>query len=156
MLDTGCDQSVVCENSFHVTKRHSKFYRLYGALNGMESSTNLELVDACTLVTLQTGDKYILQMNQSLLDSNPSATESLFQPYQGRASGVIIDDVARRHAKSMDGTRGTQSISAGKHTLPLHFDGLKKYFSIRKPSPFDLDKYPTIELTSSQPYTPHK
>ena len=155
MLDTGCDQSVVCENAFHVTARHSKFYRLFGALNGMESSTNLELVDACTLVTLKTGDKFILQMNQSLLDTNPSATESLFQPYQGRASGIIIDDVARRHAKSTDGTRGTQSIIAGKHTLPLHFDGLKKYFSIRKPNPFDLNKYPIIELTSSQPYTPH-
>jgi hypothetical protein len=46
MLDTGCDQSVVCENSFHVLRRHSKFYRLFGALSGMESSTNLELVDA--------------------------------------------------------------------------------------------------------------
>ena len=122
----------------------------------MESSTNLELVDACTLVTLKSGDKYILQLNQSLLDPSPQATESLFQPYQGRAHGIVIDDVARRHAQSADGTRGTQSIYAGNYTLPIHFDGLKKYLSIRKPSTFDLDKYPLIVLTSPQPYQPQE
>ncbi len=75
-------------------------------------------------------------MNQSLLDPNPSATESLFQPpYQeGRASGVIINEVARCHAKSMDGMRGgTQSIFAGKH--------IKTVWAI-----FCLSVYHTIKL----------
>jgi len=119
----------------------------------MESTSGLELVDACTLVTLQNGDKFILQFNQSLLDCDPTQTESLFQPYQARAFGVIIDDVCKRF-KGVDGRPGTQSIYSGNHTIPIHFDGLKQFLSIRRPSASDVNLYPVVVLTSPEAYEP--
>ena len=37
-------------------------------------------------------------MNQCLLDSTAGQTESLLQPHQARAYGVIVNDVAKTHS----------------------------------------------------------
>jgi len=36
----------------------------------------------------------------------------------------------------------------------MHFDGWKCYFRIQKPTADDMQKYPIVEMTSSQPYEP--
>ena len=64
----------------------------------MQSSKGLKLVDVCTLVTLKIGANFIMHVNQGLLDLNLLQMESLLQPYQARANGVIIDDVCKGQA----------------------------------------------------------
>ena len=79
--------------------------------------------------------------------------ESLLQPLHIRAFGVVIDDVARRHPVK-DGKPGGQCIHVGTDKLPLHFDGWKCYFHIRKPSQAELKSLPMYELTTPHPYQP--
>ena len=86
---------------------------------------------------------------------NPHQTESLFQPYQARAYGVVVDDVAKRH-KGANGTHGSQSVYAQGHTLPLHFDGLKQFWSVARPKPADMNRYPKVVLTSPESYMPQQ
>ena len=59
VIDSGCDQCMLSSMSFLVTHKSGIYYRLHRALHGMESINSLELVNACTLVTLQSGEKYI-------------------------------------------------------------------------------------------------
>ena len=79
--------------------------------------------------------------------------ESLLQPHQARAFGIVIDYIARRHP-GKDGKPGGQCIHVGTDKLPLHFDGWKCYFHIRKPSQEELKSLPVYELTSPHPYQP--
>ncbi len=113
----------------------------------------LEIVNAATLVTLATGEKVVLLINQALYDNNSTQQESLLQPHQARAHGVAIDDCAIRHRR-IDGTSGGQCVQIGDTTLPLYFDGWKCYFAISLPTHQDLERYPVYELTSPQPYEP--
>ena len=82
IVDSGCDQCVLSAQSFCVTHKSGILFNLFGALHGMQSSNGLKLVDAYTLVTLKSGAKFIMHVNQGLLDLNPVQKESLLQPYQ--------------------------------------------------------------------------
>ena len=155
IVDSGCDQCVLSAQSFRVTHKSGIFYNLFGALHGMQSSKGLELVDACTLVTLKSGAKFILHVNQGLLDLNPLQKESLLQPYQARAHGVIVDDVCKRH-KGVDGQPGTQCIYVDGHELPIHFDGLKQFLCVSFPTDADVLRYPSVVLTSPESYEPQR
>ena len=57
-----------------------------------------------------------------MLDKEPSQHESLLQPHQARAFGVIINDVAK-HNPEMDGKQVGQWICIDTDTFPLNFDG---------------------------------
>ena len=93
IIDSACDQSIITTNVFVVLSRSGRYYYVNGALSGrMQNETPLEVVDAVTKVNLNDGKSYILQMNQSLLDSCPNQKESLLQPHQSRAHGVFVDD----------------------------------------------------------------
>ena len=127
------------------------FFNLFGALHGMQSTKGLKLVEACTLVTLKSGAKFIMHVNQGLFDLNPLQMESLLQPYQARANGVTVDDVCKRH-KGMDGHPGTQYIYVDGHELPIHFDGLKQFLCVLLPTDADVLCYPSVVLTSPEPY----
>ena len=76
-----------------VVSRTGEYFHVNGALTGrMDAEKPLEVVDAVIKVTLQNGNTYLLQMNQSLIDMCPQQRESLLQPHQSRAHGVLIDD----------------------------------------------------------------
>jgi len=109
--------------------------------------------DAYTLVLLPNGEKVLLKFNQAFCDPDPLQLEALFQPHQLRAHGVIVDDCAKRHKRS-DGNPGGQCLTTPDLTLDMHFDGWKCYFCIQKPTADDMQKYPIVEMTSSQPYEP--
>ena len=86
IIDSVCDQSIITLSVFVVLSRSGKFHYVNGALSGrMQAETPLEVVDAVTKITLPDGKCYILQMNQSLLDSCPDQKESFLQPHQSRA-----------------------------------------------------------------------
>ena len=155
IVDSGCDQCVLSAQSIRVTHKSGIFFNLFGALHGMQSSKGLKLIDACTLVTLKSGAKFIMHVNQGLLDLNPLQMESLLQPYQARAHGVIIDDVCIRH-KGVDGQLGTQCIYVDEHELPIRFDGLKQFLCISLPTDVDVLRYPSVVLTSPEPYKPQQ
>ena len=68
------------------------FFNVDGALFNMKYN-NLELVNDCYTVAMLPSNKLvILKTNQCLLDKEPYQHESLLQPHQTRAFGVIIND----------------------------------------------------------------
>ena len=97
VVDNGCDQSIINQNSFLINSFAGVLFNVGGALNGMHSS-KLELVsEAFTLVTLEDNSKILFKMNQCFLDTDPSQTEALMQPHQARSFGIMVDDCARCH-----------------------------------------------------------
>ena len=97
VIDNGCDQTIININSFLIHSFAGTKYKINGALNAM-SSSSLELVsEAFTLVTIDEDTKYIFKINQAFLDRDPTQSESLTQPHQMRAFGVIVDDCAKSH-----------------------------------------------------------
>lgn len=122
LIVNSCDISIISNNSFLTSTFTGTYFKVDGALHNMKSN-NLELVNDCyATVILPSNKLVIIKLNQCLLDKNTSQQESLLQPHQARAFGVVIDDVAKRHP-SGDGKQGGQCISVGCDTLPLHFDG---------------------------------
>ena len=95
----------------------------------------------------------VFKINNCLLDISTTQVESLLQPHQARAFGVVVNDVAQRHP-AMDGKQGSQCISIGADTLPLHFDGWNCFFQIRWQSQEELKTLPVYELTSPHEYKP--
>jgi hypothetical protein len=71
------------------------YFSVNGALaDQMKSADLLEVVDAYTLATLSDGSRFILHVNQALLEKSPKQSESLLQPHQVRANGNSVDDCA--------------------------------------------------------------
>ena len=89
----------------------------------------------------------IFKFNQVLLNTEPGLKESLLQPYQARANGVIVHDVPTRYAGN-DSTCGTQRIVVNNDEIPLFFDGWKCYLNIRKPTHVEIRTLPVYEITS--------
>ena len=152
IIDNGCDQSILNLNSFLIQTHTGVFYNVGGALESMTSST-LEVVnDAFTLAILPGLDQnVILHLNQGLLDTGRRQCETLFQPHQLRAFGVIVDDCPSRHL-SVTGQPGTQCLKVDGRTIPLYFDGWKCYLRLRKPSPDDLHLEETKTEVNGKPY----
>ena len=154
VIDSGCDQCIINIKSFTINSYSGIFYSVTGALACMISDSTLELVsEAYTLLVLPNGDNVLVELNQVLLDRNPDQVESLFQPHQLRASGVLVDDVPACHIAST-GKPGTQCVQVGSRKIPLYFDGYKTYFRLVKPSEEDIKTYPVYRLTSKRPYEP--
>ena len=127
VVDNGCDQSIINNNSFLINSFAGVLYNVGGALHGTKSS-QLELVnDAFTLCILPNNSNVLFKLNQYFLDPDPNQHEALLQPHQGRAFGVIVDDCATCH---LNGERkpGGQCIKVGDQRLDMHFDGWKCYF----------------------------
>ena len=131
IIDSACDQSIISLSSFVIGQFTGIRYGIHGALENMKSSEQLEVVNRCvTCCTLaNTKEKVLLELNQCLLDRSNSQLESLLQPHQARAYGVIVNDVARRHVAT-ENKQGAQNIIVEGKSLPLNFDGWKCYFSV--------------------------
>ena len=153
LIDNGCDQTIINTNSFKINLHTNIFYKVDGAVNSM-SASNLELVnDAVTCLVMDNGPNILIRLNQCLLDTDPSQRESLLQPHQARAFGVIIDDCARCHL-GKDGEPGGQCLQVDDTTIPLHFDGWKCYFRCRMPTSLELQTLHVYDITSPLPYNP--
>ena len=156
IIDSGCDQSIINKKSFSILSKSGTYYHVNGALaDRMTTSEPLQVVNGATKVTTKNGEKYILVINQALLDTSEQQLEALLQPHQCRAHGVCVDDCATRH-KHIDGSNGGQCIQVASYNLPLYYDGYKCYFITSKPSPEDLTQLPHIELTSPLQYEPDR
>ena len=83
IIDSSCDQSIISPNSFFILSRSGKYFYTDGTIiDQLESEFALEVVDTVTLIILQNKSKFILRINQLLLDTCDSQTESLLQPHQ--------------------------------------------------------------------------
>ena len=142
VVDSGCDQCIINIKSFLIKSYSGVYFSITGALACMTSGLTLELVsEAYTLLVCPNGDKVLVELNQVLLDRNPDQAESLFQPHQLCASGVLVDDVPACHIAS-DGKPGNQCVQVVDQKIPLYFDGYKTYFRLARPSEEDIMKYP--------------
>ena len=61
-----------------------------------------------SLVRTENNELIILRAEHGF--SNPSTTHTLLCTFECREHGIIVDDCHKKHVKSVDGTRGTQSI----------------------------------------------
>ena len=105
LIDNGCDQSIVSTNSFIVGVHTGQHFHVEGAVECM-AAANLELVnDAVTCIVMDVGPNILIKLNQCLLDVDSKQHESLLQPHQARAFGVIVDDCTRCHL-GVDGNAG--------------------------------------------------
>ena len=116
-------------------------------------NTMLEIVNGYTLATLRDGRRFIVIVNQALLDRDPRQSEALLQPHQCRDFGNAVDDCSTFHP-DVHGGKGTQQIKVLDTSIPLLFDGFKSYLRISKPTAEDFDILPHLELTSSMTYNP--
>ena len=111
-------------------------------------------LDAFTLCPLPDDSKVpLFQFNQCLLDTDPLQTETLLQPHQARAHGVLVDDCTKQHP-SITGQPATQCIQIGSDKFEMYFYGWKTYFRVQKPTSSDLVKYPIYEIATSRLYSP--
>ena len=156
VIDSGCDQSIICVSSFRIFNLSGEYYTVHGATSSM-STVPMQLGSGSTLATTDDGNKFILTINQALINSDPAQTEALLQPHQARQHNVCIDECSKRH-KREDGSSGTQRITvpADGTILPCSFDGFKTFLAIEKPDDRDLQMYPHVELTSDIRYEPQR
>ena len=120
VVDNGCDQSIINDNSFLIESFAGELFNVGGALHSMHLS-QLELVsDTFTLVTLPDSSRVIFKLNQCSLDRDPSQTEALLQPHQERTFDVIVDDCVSCHL-GIAGNRGDQQLHVDNISYPMHF-----------------------------------
>ena len=154
VVDSGCDQCIINKKPFIIKVYSGEYFSITGGLACMTTGTTLELVsEAYTVLICQNGDNVLVQLNQVLLNRDPDQTESLLQPHQLCASGVLVDDVPTCHTAST-GKPGTQCVQVGDRKIPLYFDGYKTYFRLARPSEEDMQRLPVYRLTSELPYEP--
>ncbi len=156
VIDSGCDQCIITIRSFLIFNLSGEFYEVKGA-DAKWEAVPMQLGSGATLATTETGEKYILIINQALINTNPDQNEALLQPHQVRQHDVCIDECSRRHKKE-DGSQGTQSITvpADDTKILCSFDGFKLFLTIEKPTKRDLERYPHVELTSDLRYEPQR
>lgn len=153
IFDTGCDNSLINLNSYIVGHYLGIKYNLKGALNGMGNAQTLELANNCMTKIVCKDRSFIGVVNQCLVDEDPEQTESLLQPHQLRAHGVLLDDVPPCHLR-IDGNPGTLRLKVGETEVPLYFDGLKTYIICVRPTEEEIHSLPHVILTSTEPYEP--
>ena len=131
------------------------FYHIHGAMQGMRSRNRVELCYVCCLASCSDGSKYILVINQALVDYDSNQYESLLQPHQVRDNGIVIDDIAQHQRIDYNGNYGTQSIHfSDDDRIPLDYDGFKVYLQILKPTDDDMVQFHHVVLTSESTCTP--
>lgn len=145
--DSVADCTLLSIKSWHVFEETG--YCLALGSRFAKESPELDIVHAATVVTLQDGTSYLLVVYHGLLDRDQTQSESMLLPYHARDSGVVIDDLPPHHTHK-DGTAGTQAAYVGNITLPFYYDDKMMYWTIRKPTPEELDDLPIVELTSSE------
>ena len=80
-----------------ILQRSGVFYDLVGALPSMEADEAMEVVNGVSIATLSDGSYCSIVVNQALLNPTLTHYESLLQPHQCRAHGVIVDDTPTRY-----------------------------------------------------------
>ena len=92
----------------------------------------LAIVIAVSKTTTQTGEERFLHADH--LISNPTCPQTLMSSYELREAGLIVDDVSKRHMKSLT-ERGTSSIMAPNgDVIPLRTMGALPTFHLVKPT----------------------
>ena len=128
VVDSGCDQSIVSNLVFKIGCRTGVFFDVNGALSGMKGELPLEVVNNCiTTCVLPNKIRVLLVINQALLDLNPTNLESLLQPHQARAYGVVVNDVAARHLATKQ-KQGCQKFSRRWKILTPKFRWVEMLF----------------------------
>ena len=86
------------------------YFTVDGVLPEMKGKHPLEVANNCiTTCILPNKNRVLLVINQALLDLNSANFESLLQPHQARAFGVVVNDVASRHLAT-EKKQGSQNL----------------------------------------------
>jgi len=112
-------------------------------------------VKIATVATLwedpRDGQSYILVIHEALYFGD-RLKQTLLNPNQMRANGLIVEDVPRQFDNN-----SSHSIKVPKlgKTIPLTLNGIISTFTSSKPTWEEYNTLPHIELTSSAPWDPN-
>jgi hypothetical protein len=97
------------------------------------------------------GERYLLVIHEALFFGD-DMTESLINPNQLRANGIVVDDCPRQFS-----IYSTHSIydPMTKVTIPLDISGIMSGFNTFMPTQDELDNLPWIVLTENAKWDPH-
>lgn len=112
-------------------------------------------ISVATVATLWTdpkdGSPYILIIHEALYFGDRLA-ESLLNPNQLRANGLVVEDVPRQFDNN---SSHSIVIPQSGITIPLSMQGVVSLFHTSKPTWEEYYEHPHIELTSSLPWSPN-
>jgi hypothetical protein len=151
ILDTGCDWSVVALG-WKVLREHDELFCCQGAF-AEGDEVHCRLVDAITVFTFPPSSSQppiLVRANRVLYLDDPAQFESLLDPVQLWANGIMIDLCATQFP-AMNGGQGKQGMQVDGSFYPFDFDGQQLYFHHRLPSQHELDNLPNVILTSGDP-----
>jgi hypothetical protein len=152
ILDTGCDWSVVALG-WKVLREYDELFCCQGAFSEGDE-VHCRLVDATTVFIFppppSSQPSILVRANRVLYLDDPAQFESLLDPVQLWANGILIDLCAAQFS-AINGGQGKQGMEVDGSFYPFDFDGQQLYFRHRLPSQHELDNLPHILLTSTDP-----
>ena len=116
IIDSGADTHIfghACTPLF-TQDNHTPLADLIRFDEAFSKKRDLPIGPHATLAKLNNGKNIILRAEHGV--SNPTANHTLLCTFECRELGIIIDDCHKRHYKSLDGIKGTQSIQFHKYT----------------------------------------
>ena len=144
MADSCADTSIAAiGNGFTEISQSDKTVTLVG-FNDDLSKKEVPIGSAAAAVDLPRRT-IIIQLNEAPLLQN--GTNSLLSTTQARESGIVVDDIAKRHG-------GCQMIQADAQVIPLKLQRALLYTPVREPTTWELDNLPRVMLTADQPWDP--
>ena len=103
------------------------------------------IVNGITKASLPDGRDVLLIMNNGTLIEDSNEKESLAVPFDMMRHGVLVDIVPKTHG-------GSQGITVENEFLPCWYDEEKCFYTIQKPTQYDLDILESYEITSPNVY----
>jgi hypothetical protein len=135
-----------------VLHEHDELFCCVGAFFDGEE-VPCRLVDATTIFTFPPGSSQppiLVRANQVLYLDDPGQLESLLDPVQLWTSGVLMD-LCTAQFRAISGGNGRQGMIIKGMFYPFKFDNQQLFISHRLPSNFELENWPTVELTLANP-----
>lgn len=96
---------------------------------------------------------YLLVVHQALC-AGDHVRGSLWNPFQMRCHGVLVDEVALQHSDSSSHSI-TIPTDVGSLLIPLRLAGTMSGFDTRKPTDEEILTLPRVEVTSPIPWNPY-
>jgi hypothetical protein len=125
----------------------NKIIEVFPFHNSYESMRVPIAMVATKWVDPKTGQSHIVIMHQTLYFGD-GLDESLLNPNQLHANGLIVEDVPCQYKKQLS---HSIFIPTSGMTIPLSMDGVVSRFETMKPTSEEYHTLPQIELTEDVP-----
>jgi hypothetical protein len=145
MIDNGSDTFGISGNAWVIDAMTDREADISGYDEDTTSRTGVPIGAGTTCTTLPTGESVLLHVYEATIGGHNA--KNLFSVAQMRNAGVIVNDKPRLHG-------GKPYIECNDYIIPLVMKEGIIGFEIRKPTQYELDNLPVIELTQENEWNP--